>query len=121
MAGLQQRNRRYRVIFRYHGKQRTLNLGKVSEGEAESKSAQVDYLLMRLKQGLIELPPGIDIVHFIKHDGNVPAAAERTPARKSATLASLRDRYLATYAQANEKNTLRTAKTHFRHLAATLG
>ena len=121
MAGLQQRNDRYRVIFRYHGKQRTLNLGKVSEEEAETKSAQVDYLLMRLKQRLIELPPGTDIVKFIEYDGKVPTTAERAPARKATALATLRDRYLATYAQANEKNTLRTAKTHFRHLTDTLG
>ena len=37
MAGLQQRNDRYPVIFRYHGKQRTLNLGKVSEGGGRDK------------------------------------------------------------------------------------
>jgi hypothetical protein len=33
-------------------------IGKVSPQEAEAKAAQVDYLLMRLKQGLIELSPG---------------------------------------------------------------
>src|SRR5437868_4895351 len=121
MAGLQKRNKGYRVIFRYHGKQHTLNLGKVSEDEAEAKSAQVNYLLMRLKQGLSELPPGTDIVKFVKHDGKVPPTAEHGPARKAMALTSLRDRYLATYAHANERNTLRTAKTHLRHITATLG
>jgi hypothetical protein len=48
MAGLEQRSGRYRVFFRYHGKQHTLPLGKVSRDEAEAKSSQVDYLLMRL-------------------------------------------------------------------------
>ena len=108
MAGLQKRNKGYRVIFRYHGKQHTLNLGKVSEDEAEAKSAQVNYLLMRLKQGLSELPPGTDIVKFVKHDGKVPPTAEHGPARKAMALTSLRDRYLATYAHANERNSRST-------------
>jgi hypothetical protein len=43
MAGLEERSGSYRVHFRYHGKQRTLTLGKVSKEEAEAKSAQVDY------------------------------------------------------------------------------
>jgi integrase len=121
MAGLQQRSDRYRVIFRYHGKQHTLNLGKVSQEEAEAKSGQVGYLLLRLKQRLLKLPPGVDIVNFIKHDGNVPVTAEHPPGTNATALATLRDRYLATYARANEKNTLGTAQTHFKHLTATLG
>ena len=40
--------RRFRIFFRHHGKQRTLPLGKVSRDEAEAKSTQIDYLLMRL-------------------------------------------------------------------------
>lgn len=39
MAGLEERSGRYRIFFRYHGKQRTLPLGKVSREEAEAKSA----------------------------------------------------------------------------------
>ena len=39
MAGLEERSGRYRILFRYHGKQRTLPLGKVSREEAEAKSA----------------------------------------------------------------------------------
>jgi hypothetical protein len=39
MAGLQQRGGRYRIIFRNHGKQRTLPLGKISSREADAKSA----------------------------------------------------------------------------------
>src|SRR5690348_7546938 len=73
MAGLQQRSGSYRVIFRYHGKQHTLHLGEVSKKEAEAKSAQVDYLLLRLKQRLIEVPAGIGIVDFVQYDGKPPA------------------------------------------------
>jgi ribosomal protein S4E len=45
MAALQERNGSYRVIFNYKRKQRAFTLGKVTEAEAKSKAAQVDYLL----------------------------------------------------------------------------
>jgi hypothetical protein len=38
--------------FRDRGKQRFVTLGKVSRQEADAQVAQVDYLLLRLKQGL---------------------------------------------------------------------
>ena len=70
MASLQERSGRYRVIFRFHGKQHSLNLGRVSLDEAEKKSQQIDYLLLRLGQGFVKLPAGTDIVRFVQHDGN---------------------------------------------------
>jgi hypothetical protein len=57
MASVQLRGGTYRVIFRFHGKQHLLMIGKVTPEEAEAKAAQVNYLLMRIKQGLLELPP----------------------------------------------------------------
>ena len=63
--------------------------------EAESKAAQVDYLLMRLKQRLIELPPGIDIVEFVQFDGKPPADVQEVPPnRGNSRLPDFRDRYL---------------------------
>ena len=62
MAAIEERSGRFRIHFRWHGKQEKLALGKVSAEEAASKAAQVDYLLMRLKQRLIELPPDVDII-----------------------------------------------------------
>jgi hypothetical protein len=121
MASLQERNGSYRVIFRHHGQQHFLTIGRVSPQEAEAKAAQADYLLMRLKQGLIELPPGIGIAEFIEHDGKPPVANVATAGRKALTLATLRDRFLVTRATANEKNTLNTTGLHFKHLVATLG
>ncbi len=121
MAGLQLRGGRYRIIFRFHGKQHTLNLGKVSKTEASNKSEQVDYLLMRLKQGLKNLPPGVDIVDFVEHDGEMPQGMQPTTPQSVLTLAELRDAYLNTYKNANENSTLKTARIHFRHLATTFG
>jgi integrase len=125
MAGLEERSGRYRIHFRYHGKQYAFTLGNVGETEARAKSAQVDYLLLRLKQRLIELPPGVDIVDFIEHDGKPPLPAGTGPVTNpittNATLATLRDRYLATHEGAQEKTSLNTARTHFKHVVATLG
>ena len=44
-------------------------LGRVTRLEAESKARQVEYLLMRLRQKLITLPAGTDVVTFVEHDG----------------------------------------------------
>lgn len=72
MAALQHRHGNYRVIFGYRGKQRSFTLGDVSSEGAETKAAQVDYLLMRLKQRLATVPPGIGIAEYVQFDGKVP-------------------------------------------------
>jgi hypothetical protein len=121
MASIQERAGTFRVIFRFHGKQHFLAIGKVSPQEAEAKAAQVDYLLMRIKQGLIELPPGIGIGEFMQHDGKPPVANVVKRRRKALTLEVLRDRYLSTRESRREKSTLYTDAIHFKHLIATLG
>lgn len=122
MASLQKRDGRWLCQFLYRGKRRTFALGKVTEAEAKAKADQVDYLLMRLGQGLIALPPGVDVVAFVRHDGNVPKADEVPAGRGEPTLADLRDRYLETHGNGTlEPHTLRGVRRHFRHLAAALG
>jgi integrase len=119
MAALQERNGSYRVMFRHHGKQHTFTLGRVSEAEAKAKADQVDYLLMRLSQGLLVLPAGVDIVSFVRYDGSIPVNASVT--HDAPTLGSLRDRYLTTHENSLEHHTLRGIRRHFRHLARLLG
>jgi len=121
MAAIHERNGNFRVMFRHHGKQRNFTLGMVSEAEAKAKADQVEYLLMRLDQGLITLPPGADIVTFVRHDGNLPASGGEAKQDKP-TLGSLRDRYLATHGNGTlEAHTLRGINRHFKHLARELG
>ena len=122
MAGLQERSGSYRINFRYHGKHHFVTIGKVSEEEARAKSAQVDYLLLRLKQRLIELPPGVDIVEFIQHDGRTPVpAAGNANVAKDLTLAAFRDRYLDTHRPSLEQSTIEGIELHFKHLLGALG
>lgn len=125
MAAIQERNGSFRVIFRHHGKQHTFTLGRVSPAEAQAKADQVDYLLMRLGQGLLSLQPGGDIVTFVRHDGTLPQPSDPDvdrPTRSEPTLADLRDRYLETHGNGTlEAHTLRGIRRHFRHLVRLLG
>ena len=122
MASLQQRNGGFRFIFRYRGKQHFVTVGKVSREQAEGKAAQVRYLLMRLKQRLIDLPAGVDIVDFVNNDGKSPIAPDgNTFVAKSLTLGAFRDCYFQTHQEALEERTLNTAKLHFKHLVRILG
>lgn len=120
MASLQKKGDAWHCQFLYRGKRHTFGIGRVTEAEAESKASQVDYLLMRLKQGLIELPDGVGIVDFVRLDGKATPPAASASVQK-ATLGDLRDRFLATHAGALEGSTLNTTRTHFRHLVRTLG
>ncbi len=124
MAPLQERNGSYRVLFCYHGKLHTFTIGKVEKDEAENKARQVDYLLMRLKQRLLVLPEGTDIVTFVEHDGKLPdigPTLAHAP-RQAVTLGHLKDRYLATHGNGTiEANSLATCRLHLGHFARVLG
>ncbi len=85
MASLQKKGESYYCQFMYHGKRHTFTVGAVSDKEADNKARQVDYLLMRLKQRLIVLPEGVDIVTFVEHDGKPPSVQGIPITRKSIT------------------------------------
>jgi site-specific recombinase XerD len=121
MASLQLRGKSYACVFCWHGKRKWFTVGKVTGAEAEAKAAQVEYLLMRLKQGLIELPPGVDIVEFVRHDGRPPASLDEIPVTAGLTVAAFRDRYLETHRESLEDRTVEGIELHFKHLVATLG
>jgi len=121
MASLQQKGESWYCQFLYQQKRRTLTIGKVDEAEAQATAARVDYILMRIRQKLLEVPVGMDIIDFIQQDGK-PRAAASTAAPKSTSLSELRASYLATVGNgALEDNTLYTAKIHLQHLGKTLG
>jgi hypothetical protein len=120
MASVQRKGDRWYCQFCYRGGRHTFTIGKVSEAEAKAKSAQVEYLLLRLKQRLIELPPGVGIVDFIQFDGKPPTLGTATAPRRL-TFAAFRDCYLETHAESLEDRTLHTTKLHFKHLTRILG
>ena len=85
-----------------------------------AKSDQVAYLLMRLGQGLITLPPGADILAFVPLDGSIPRSSVEA-LRDSPTLALLQDRFETHGNGSLEAHTLRGINRHFKHLVRELG
>ena len=53
MASIQKKGNGWYGQFVYRGKRHNFTIGRVTEAEARTKADQVDYLLMRLGQGLI--------------------------------------------------------------------
>ncbi len=124
MASLQKKGDSYYCQFMYHGRRHTFTVGAVEESEAENKARQVDYLLMRLKQRLVVLPEGTDIVTFVEHDGKPPDIGPTlaNAPRQAVTLGHLKDRYLTTHANGTiEQSSLDTCKLHLGHFARVLG
>jgi integrase len=124
MASLQKKGDSYYCQFCYHGRRHTFTVGTVEESEAENKARQVDYLLMRLKQRLLVLPDGTDIVTFVQHDGQPPDTGPALAAapRQVITVGLLRDRYISTHSNGTiEANSLDTCKLHLRHFCRILG
>jgi integrase len=117
MASLQQKGEGWHCQFLYHGKRHTFAIGKVSEEEAEAKRANVEYHLMRLKQGLAVLPPNVSIVEYVQHDGK-PVPRETV---HKTTLEQLRDQYIKVQELSNEPNTVAGIRIHFKHLIGHLG
>ena len=123
MASLQKRNGVWNCVFRYQGKRHWFNLGEIEQSEAEAVSAKVDYLLLRLKQHLLEIPAGCDIITFIQYDGKPPSPEKIEQAQQqSLTLAELRDQYLTVHGNGTlEQNTLEGMRQHFKHWTTSLG
>jgi hypothetical protein len=122
MAAWQQRGGSFRVLFRFRGKQHAFNLGAVTKAEAEAKTDQVDYLLMRLKQRLIELPADADIVEFVQFDGKMPSSQlPAVPSREKIGLSDLGRRYAEAIRASVEASTVGMVELHFRHLVRHLG
>jgi integrase len=122
MATLQQRNGSYRVLFYWQGQRQSLTLGPVSSEEAESKSSQAEYLLMRVKQGLLTVPPGMGIAAFLACDGrpSEPPAAPKE-AGEQIDLCQLKERYLSTHENSLEATSIAGIRIHFNHLTRFFG
>jgi integrase len=120
MASVQKKGESWYCQFVFRHRRHTFAVGKVDEDEARIVAARADYVLMRLRQGLIELPAGFDIVEFVQHDGKPPAAPVET--LPETTFCQFRDAYLETFGQgAIEANSLGTVRIHLAHVAESLG
>jgi hypothetical protein len=83
--------------------------------------ARVAFLWIRLKQGLLEVPPGCTIVPFARYDGKPPADLSTVP-RNDTTFGERRGLYVKTFSNgAIETNAFYTAKAHLSRLEKTIG
>lgn len=125
MAGLQQRNGSYRILFRHQGKQHAFTLGKVSEKEAETKVSHVDYLLMRLEQRLAVVPSGMSIVDYVQFDGQADIQKTDEPVEPKPeeilTLKAFQAKYMAANEASLEATTLDGIGLHFKYFSKILG
>jgi hypothetical protein len=111
--------------FIYRREIYTLSICKVDEVKARATKGKVEYVLMRLKQNLLNLPPGCDIATFLQHDGKPPGVlpvAVREP-----TLGELQEMYFRSQEGKDgregklEQTTLDGIRLHFKHLTRILG
>jgi integrase len=124
MAAVQERNGRFRILFRYAGKQHAFTIVEdIDRKTADGRASKAEELLRLLKSGRITLPPAIDIATFVEHDGKPPETPSGVVVtRQSTSLGQLRDNYLETFSNGTiEETTLCTRRIHFGHLVRILG
>jgi integrase len=119
MAWVQRKGDGWYCEFRYHGQRHYFTIGEVSEMEARATVAKVDYLLMRLKQHLMDLSAGCDSVTFLKYDGKPPAVPPE-PVAPPTTLGKLRDEYFQQHSHVLDRRTIADMRGHWKHLARLL-
>ncbi len=102
MATLQTRNGSHRLLFQYAGTQMTFTIGRVSDAEARQWKAKAEHLLMRVEQGLLEVPPGVSLSDFIKHDAPWGEREWRALSARAALFARATDPAQVVLAPVNE-------------------
>jgi integrase len=120
MASLQLKNGSYYCQFYYQGKRHTVTVGPVGIAEAQAFGGHIDLLLLRLKQRLLTLPPGVDIDAFVLCGGKVPEHAPAVAAEPT-SFRRFKEHYLETHrGGAMEPNSLATVAMHLGHFEKTL-
>lgn len=120
MASLQKKGDAFYCQFCYLGKRHTVTVGKVSEREAEAFAGATDQILLRIKQKLITLPPGVGIDEFVLMGGKTPE--QPVPTVEAISFSAFKQKYLETHGNgAMEANSLQTVGMHLNHFERTLG
>jgi integrase len=120
MASLFQRGDSWQLQFLYKGERRTWGLGSVDSLDARAIQAKAELLLARIKQHLLDVPAGCDIVDFLRFDGRPPAEAPRQSA-PTLTLGRLRDVYLEQRKAKLLPRSHQSDRLHWKPLARLLG
>ncbi|MGD9724444.1 MAG: tyrosine-type recombinase/integrase [Pirellulales bacterium] len=119
MPSLEQRNRRFRVVFRFAGQKfsRTLKTGNVDD--AEASFARLKDNLRRAELGHLVVPEDADVAAFLLSDGR---ALAKPTIPKTRTLKQLLEAYMASLPEgAIEQSTRQGMDIHITHLKREFG
>lgn len=119
MASLEQdpQSKRYRLRFRFAGRECKRSLGTTAKREAIAAQVQFEETLRLVESGRLIIPPDTDPIAFLLSDGR----ATGTKPLKLVTLGQLIDSYQQELPPgAKEDSTLYTENIHLRHLKRLL-
>lgn len=118
MAFLEKRGKVYHAVFRYGGRRYSTTLKTEADDEAEALLGGVEKTLLRLRQGLLVLPEGGDVLSFVLTEGRQAAKPHFKPVL---TLRELCEQYEASSAARSiEPNSLETVRLHLSHFKRLL-
>ena len=119
MPSLEQRNGRYRVVFRFAGEKFSRSLKTKNGDNAECSLARLKDNLRRAELGHLVVPEGADVAAFLLSDGRAVAKPILSKVR---TLKQLLDAYMATLPPGSiEQSTRQGMDIHIAHLRRVLG
>ena len=119
MPSLEQRNGRYRVVFRFAGDKFSRSLKTKDVDNAECSLARLKDNLRRAELGHLVVPEGADVAAFLLSDGRAMA---RPTLPKMRTLKQLLDAYMGSLPDgAIEESTRQGMDIHIAHLLRVLG
>lgn len=112
-------SKKYRIHFRFGGKQFQKSLKTTDQKEAEAALGRIDLTLRELENGRMTLPEGADFWTYVFTDGQ---RTQKVAAPTVVTLAEMFDRYEQEMPPgAMEGNSLETHRHHSKHLLRVLG
>lgn len=119
MAWLTQRGKTFYVAFRIGEKQIQRSLKTTNRRQAEAAAHRIEENLRAVENGQTEIPDGADITTFLLSDGHREKAVTINVAPN---LSSIFDEYLESLPDgALEERTIKTTRTHMKHIFECYG
>ena len=118
-SSIRDRSGNYLVRFRWWKREFTKSLHTTNETVANFGVARVNDTVMRLKRGLLTMPPEAEPGEFIVSGGTLIAKPRPIDLVRPLTLGELFDLFAKTVPK--EPNTMRTIRIHHNHVEKILG
>lgn len=122
MASIIQHGEGWYVRVHWQGKRYERSLGTTSQREAKELKGRVESVVRALRNGLLEIPPGVDVGDWFAAGGKVVAKAAPNAPGGPRTLGQLWAAYRAgTPETAKAASTRAVEAIHWKHLAEGMG